>query len=118
MRVVHSIQYNTCGASKKDCDKKFLKDMQDKCRSYQPMLANPGFCLFLAYTYYQAVNWGGGSAYKDGQQMACSPCPILVPKRGPRVIVKPGHAGHLLLMCRSVIHSSLCTYEQIAAAPQ
>jgi RHS repeat-associated protein len=86
----HDHCYGTCGASKKSCDKQFLNDMRNKCRSYQPMLANPGFCLLLANIYYQAVNWGGSSAYKDAQQTACSPCPVLAPKDGPPVIVPSG----------------------------
>lgn len=86
----HDHCYNTCGASKQDCDRKFLKDMRDKCHSYQPALANPGFCRLLAYTYYQAVNWGGGRAYADGQQMACSACPMIVPRGSPPSIVRPG----------------------------
>ena len=83
----HDACYGTCGASKTKCDKQFLKDMRDKCNSYQPVLANPGFCKLLAYIYYQAVNMAGGSAFADAQAAACPR--ICIPKSSPPVIVSP-----------------------------
>ena len=83
----HDACYDSCGTPKDQCDRKFLNDMKNKCKSYQPALANPAFCELLAYVYYEAVNLMGGTAYNNAQVVAC-PC-VSAAKSGGPVLVPP-----------------------------
>jgi RHS repeat-associated protein len=82
----HDACYATCGTGKHECDRQFLSDMRYACRRSGAL--SPALCYLVAYTYYQAVNWGGGAAYREAQRQAC-PC-MVVPKDSPPVIVSPG----------------------------
>ncbi len=63
----HDNCYTTCGQSKSNCDQGFYQRMLAECdrrgcwnpRRYQ--------CNVIAWEYYKAVNWFGGSAYRNAQ---------------------------------------------------
>lgn len=70
----HDACYETCGKSKKDCDKTFRADMKKECNStYKKFLEKPvkNACLKLVDGYYEAVKQVGDDAHKKAQ----SNCP-------------------------------------------
>ncbi len=66
----HDECYETCGASKSECDRVFYMQMLQECAKH----GSPGGCGAAARLYYEAVKRGGNGAYKEAQEKACKDC--------------------------------------------
>jgi secretory phospholipase A2 len=69
----HDACYETCGASKGECDSRFRSDLRSACRrGYRHWWQAQGraACLVVAEGYALAVERLGGDAYRDAQRAA------------------------------------------------
>jgi hypothetical protein len=72
----HDRGYGTCNTSKDDTDQQFYNDMTDVCDNLAPSSSLcRAACRADAAIYYDAVHYGGQSAYDDAQKAACICCP-------------------------------------------
>ena len=69
---LHDKCYQTCGASKADCDRKLYSGMHDVCtHSHAPYHVRQK-CLDYPELYWDGVHFGGHSAYNDRQAQVCT----------------------------------------------
>ena len=78
----HDVCYETCNASKRDCDEAFARRMRESCLETYPLTqgsegdwAQRATCLSRARAYANAVRTMGASAFEDAQKVACECCP-------------------------------------------
>jgi len=64
--VRHDACYDTYGANKVACDRKYLREMQCACKNSR----RPILCRFTARVMYAVTRRGGDRAYEDAQRIA------------------------------------------------
>lgn len=91
----HDVGYGTCNANKADVDTQFINDMRAACNSCYPNDGvNLAKCYASAEAYYQAVNYGGNTFYKAGQEEACEcECETTVVAASPFLVHPSVEAG-------------------------
>lgn len=72
----HDFCYQTCGATKDDCDLRFFDDILQVCDNMtaaQKVLCYDD-CVATAAIYFDGVALGGGESYRNGQNRSCQCC--------------------------------------------
>ncbi|HEV7608942.1 MAG TPA: RHS repeat-associated core domain-containing protein [Steroidobacteraceae bacterium] len=68
----HDNCYGTCGASKKNCDDKFLQETLDACaKALGAGTRLAGACYVQAHRYHDMVDRYGDTAFQNAQESAC-----------------------------------------------
>ena len=71
----HDICYETCNASKSQCDSTFGDQLVDACiAGYSGSFLSETACILTAGVFEAAVSLFGGSAYEAGQTKDCECC--------------------------------------------